>query len=163
MVVLFFKSKRLRTRCYAEEMITQELARVWGIAVAPTYAGTLRGTGCYRGSQVGAHGHVGSASDTVSLPRCVSCCFCLFDKCLKLILVTLRRWCSVCYRPIAPMSCIALKAVLLGPVVQKSVSLTLSKLWPNFFFAHFVVENLRIFLFAHLGTLVYRLDISGHE
>ena len=54
-----------------EEMILQEPAHVWGIAVVPMYAGTVRDTGCYKGSQVGDQDHVVSASDTAYSPRFV--------------------------------------------------------------------------------------------
>ncbi len=54
-----------------EETIRQELERAWGIAVDPMYAGTLRDTGCYRGSQVGDQGHVVLVKDTACLQRFV--------------------------------------------------------------------------------------------
>ena len=50
-------------------MIQPEQAPVWGTVGDPTSVGTLRDTGCCRGSQVGGQGHAVSGTDTACSPR----------------------------------------------------------------------------------------------
>ena len=52
-------------------MIRLEQVRVWETVVDRMYAGTLRDTGCYKGSQAGGHDHVVSVKDTAFLRRFV--------------------------------------------------------------------------------------------